>query len=531
MMRRFREVLIVGMACGLLAAVAVSAQARTRGLHVGVRLTQGPWSATLTPAGRLPNDPSNAGARGLQNDGGSLDSGPVIGGDTLATIGIASSRSQAPVLLLYTKGSAGWSHAGSPASYRFPGAPDRFSMAAADGLVAVLGLDDNGSPTIPGCTTPVFVAGSRGFSGRLTPAACLAGGVSPVAATSHMVVATSDSSPGLQIFTEPVGGWSGTVAPSATLQPSDGDDLGDVTVAGSTIAALGQDDYQVHLFSEPAGGWSGLVADSAQIQVSGGASVATLSGRTLTVWGADQFDPPQPGAPLGVFRIREPAGGWRSATVSRPRAYVQPGPNDDTPQQGVVLNGMTAVTNLVSCGDQGGTCTSKIWAINGLGAGAATAPQLPVGQSVFAPRADGTPVTSDGTTLALGDTGIQLYTVAHTPPAHVVRASLTGLAAGGGRPVLRLSVAAGRRSTAIASARVLVPAQLGGDGVARVIKLRRATRTATITLRRLSESAALRSALRRVEAHGGRTGLTIAVELLDRTGRSSQSDVEVTLTR
>jgi hypothetical protein len=528
-MRRFRQAFIAGTTCALLATVPVSAYAQAGGLRVGVRVTQGPWSATVSPAGRLPNDPGHAG-RGLENDGGSLDTGPVIGGDTLATIGITSLRSQAPVLLLYHKGSAGWSHAGPPARFPFRGAPDTFSMAAADGLVAVNGVDDNGNPPNPACATPVFVAGSGGFSGRLTPAACLAGGVLPVAATPRMVVATTDSSSTIEIFTEPVGGWRGTVAPSATLQASNGDDLGDVSLAGSTIAAVGQTSAQVHLFTEPAEGWSGLISDSAQIQVPGGASVATLSGRTLTVWGSGR-GARQLGSPLGVFVAREPVGGWRSATVSQPRAYVQTRPDQDLPQQGIVLHGTTAVTNVVSCGDQGATCSTEVWAINGLVAGAAAVPQLPVGPSASSDQADGTPLTSEETTLALGDTGIQLYTVAHTPPARVVRVSLTGVTAGPGRPVLRLRVAAGTGLAASGSARVLVPPQLGGRGVARVITLRPARHVATITLRRLSETAALRDAVRRIRAHGGRSGLTIPVELLDRAGRSDQSDLKVTFTR
>lgn len=531
-MRRFGEVFTAAATCAVLAAVPACAHARTRRLHVGVRVSQGPWSARLTPAGRLPDDPSQSG-NGLENDG-AVDAGPVVGGDTLATIGILSRSSQQPVLLVYTKRSTGWSHAGPPARFRFPSGFSVFSMAAADGLVAFNGSDPTGGTPTPACATPVFVAGTAGFHGTLTPTACLSGDVSPIVATPHTVVAMSSPST-LEVFTEPAGGWAGVVAPSATLQASNGEDLESASLSGSTIAAVGQSTGQVHLFTEPAGGWSGLVDDSAQIQIPGGAAAATLSGRTLTALGIGQtINPEQLDWEFGVFVVRQPAEGWQSATVSQPRAYVRAGPQDPDfgPLQGVQLGATTAFTNILGCGDQGSPpCETGVWAIGGLGSDTAAVPALPTAPSVSTEQGDGTPLASDGTVLVLGETGVQFYTVADTPPAHVVHASLTGVSTRGGQPVLRLGILAAAGSSAVASARVLVPPQLGGRGVPRAIALKPAHRETTLTLRRLSESAALRRAVRHIEVHGGRIALSVAVELLNAAGRSSQSDVELTLAR
>jgi hypothetical protein len=52
-----------------------------------------------------------------------------------------------------------------------------------------------------------------------------------------------------------------------------------------------------------------------------------------------------------------------------------------------------------------------------------------------------------------------------------------------------------------------------------------------VTLRRLHPSAALRRTVRRIAAHGGRTTLTVPVELVDPANHSSESQVTLTLTR
>jgi hypothetical protein len=54
---------------------------------------------------------------------------------------------------------------------------------------------------------------------------------------------------------------------------------------------------------------------------------------------------------------------------------------------------------------------------------------------------------------------------------------------------------------------------------------------ATVTLRRLHPSAALRRAVGRIAAHGGQTTMTVPVELVDTANHSSESQVLLTITR
>jgi hypothetical protein len=168
------------------------------------------------------------------NDATLPGGGPVIGGDTLAMIGLPSFKTQAPELQLYTKLAGGWSAAKAPAVYPFAAQDFSFSIAVGSGVVAVRGEDPGGSMSPSGvCGIPVFTAGPGGFTGTLTPAACLdlpLDGGAPVAASTNAIVAQTGVS-ALEVFAEPVGGWSGTVAPAAQLQASDGADLTSVSMS------------------------------------------------------------------------------------------------------------------------------------------------------------------------------------------------------------------------------------------------------------------------------------------------------------
>jgi hypothetical protein len=94
-------------------------------------------------------------------------------------------------------------------------------------------------------------------SGRLPVAGAPAasGGTAVVAE-----VGQSDPS-GVDVFAEPAGGWSGSVAQAATLVASDGAQLSDPEISGGVVTAAGDGpgpgETAVYVFDEPLGGWSG----------------------------------------------------------------------------------------------------------------------------------------------------------------------------------------------------------------------------------------------------------------------------------
>ena len=84
------------------------------------------------------------------------------------------------------------------------------------------------------------------------------------------------------VFRKPVGGWSGTLAPSARLQASNPNPFGANEHVGIAVAldgdviAVGADSYElvsaasdegaVFVYRKPVGGWSGTLTESARLQ-------------------------------------------------------------------------------------------------------------------------------------------------------------------------------------------------------------------------------------------------------------------------
>jgi hypothetical protein len=147
----------------------------------------------------------------------------------------------------------------------------------------------------------------------------------PVTGGTDAIVARSPGSVP-DVFAEPVGGWSGAVAPAAQLQASDGDGLGSLSISGTTIAAAGTN--AVYIFTEPHVGWSGVIPDTARIAVPGVQSV-TLSGKTLVAVGEENvIDSFNLIARAPVFVLHQPAAGWQALASPHPRAFVQTAPGE-----------------------------------------------------------------------------------------------------------------------------------------------------------------------------------------------------------
>jgi len=174
---------------------------------------------------------------------------------------------------------------------------------------------------------------------------------STVLASGSLVVASGDGSgEEIDVFTEPAGGWSGIVLSAARLTASNGALLSSPVVSGSEIVAIGEkisgprtdEDVQsdLYVFTEPAGGWSGTIHQSAILVTSGDNSFSN-SGQSVaisgtTIFGGDMYDD-------AVYVYTEPVDGW-AGTVA-PTAELT-GSDDATQNIGwsVVAAGNTVVT-------------------------------------------------------------------------------------------------------------------------------------------------------------------------------------------
>ncbi len=144
----------------------------------------------------------------------------------------------------------------------------------------------------------------------------------------------------LDIFTEPPGGWAGTVAPTATFAaPGAQTSVLSVASSGPTIAVVGDEDGSDHdtlyVLGEPSTGWSGTLHADAEASLSNHAFGISLSGRNLLVGGTLDGATAVTGTGLLLYSepaglmFTEPAGGWsgmlRPAATLAPASYQPPG--------------------------------------------------------------------------------------------------------------------------------------------------------------------------------------------------------------
>jgi hypothetical protein len=189
----------------------------------------------------------------------------------------------------------------------FAGAPDAALSARAQGAVFV------------------YAPSAAGWSGTTEPIATLTAtqpspgdglGVS-VQSDGKTVVAGSQAG-SLYVFTQPSGGWAGSLHEAAVLTASNGEKLSNPVLSGSTIVARAEDataqTSSVYVFSEPASGWAGRLHESAVLTASDATSQSQL-GSAIAVSGSTVVAG-DPLAKVGshdlgaVYVFAEPAGGW-----------------------------------------------------------------------------------------------------------------------------------------------------------------------------------------------------------------------------
>jgi hypothetical protein len=375
------------------------------------------------------------------------------------------------------------------------------------------------------------------------------------------------------VFTEPAGGWSGTVQPVAELSPSDGAQLTSVSMSGDTIMAIGLvhplGPSAIYVFTEPAGGWSGTVRQTARIPIA--ASSLTLSGKTLAAIGAGRSLPGRGGGrqlpQFPLYVLHRPAGGWSNQPAPKPRAFIQsslaPESLDTTLGAPLIAGSSIVVADTYGgIGDHGNCpCSSGIWAID------SSSPTILAPASLRTPLLPSTSVAgtlssaaaTDGQVIAIGAAdGIHLSTPAPPKPIKLAHAKLTGLTSA--KPRLSLRFAASPGAPAIASIRVAPPRGLyvssqhaarrrgilASGGPLKVNSGRgfpnlgfqtifltptRRTTTLTIGAGALQERPALRRALARVLNHGGHRTVVFTIRTEDTAGRSSQYQLTFTIKR
>jgi hypothetical protein len=235
---------------------------------------------------------------------------------------------------VYPKPPGGWSAASATTAGFYPESTANLfrGLAVGPGVIA-LGLHDEIDGT---SDVAVFTPGPAGFTGASGPAAHLevSTGTEVVAASSSIVLThvpadygTAPTPQILQVFTEPSGGWSGTVAPAAQLQASDGAGLGYASMSDGTVAAVGMANIDrstptaLYIFSEPAGGWSGVIHETARIPLTDIESLS-LAGDTLVAIGGGQTKTLGAVAQAPVFVAAPPRrrlGGAEAAAAERLR--------------------------------------------------------------------------------------------------------------------------------------------------------------------------------------------------------------------
>jgi hypothetical protein len=536
-------------------------------LRVTSQVTTGSASAVLRPAGRL----SASDAAGPV----SLTDVAIANGTLVATGSqldpSTGTLTAAQRLYVYSKPASGWQAAQNPTTYQPSDGDVASGYAIGDGFVATEQCTAG-----EGCGSAAYdiailtrQAGSEQLSGAAQLAtgqeSIVTDGPEGVMAAGGNTVLTGTSRGPLHVFTEPTGGWTGTVQPAAELQTSDGAQLFKASLSGDVIAALGRigatGPVAVYVFTEPVDGWSGAVTQTAKIPIAGAFQLG-LSGSTMAVLGGGQSLPGRgsgqqlPEFPLYV--LHRPGVGWRTSAPPAPRAFIDGAfePED----LGSSLGAPSIAGGSVVIADTGGygaekdcPCNSAIWAIGNLAGHAPALLRTPVLQSAKVSQTFDQTVAVDGTTVAIGAAdGIHLYTRSTPQPARIAAATLRDL--NSTWPRLSLSLASSTRGASIASVRLVPPTRLRVSGRTAVrrrgitasgsggVKANQGTSFDTVFLHQprrattvavgsgaLLESQSLRAALTRIARHGGQRTLTFDIRVGDTAGRSSQSRVTFTI--
>jgi hypothetical protein len=236
-----------------------------------------------------------------------------------------------------TESGTGWSEATAAANLSIPSvraaSGEGYQVATSGSYVFSLTRSSAGTQDVL-----VFKKGASGWANSTPVAELVVNGVpslrldlnSIAASGPTVVVGTPDADAALDgsglafVFTEPAGGWTGDLSPTATLIPSQASATnqyeegfgGSVAISGSTVFvgdatedATNPNQAEIYTYNEPSGGWSGTRTEDGDLTV---ADLATFegvrgpiaaSGSTVVTGGGDG----------DAYVFTEPTGGWRGS--------------------------------------------------------------------------------------------------------------------------------------------------------------------------------------------------------------------------
>lgn len=428
------------------------------------------WTATANAAAdQLRGDPLIHTARLVASDGpvdfgsAAVSDGVLAAGAPFATVG--SNQSQGAVYL-FSEPAGGWSDRAQTAK-----------LVASDGTsndefgisVAISGdtvVVESGSSSASDALY-VFTEPAGGWSGTVYESAKLTAsdlgasdGFVSVATSGNTIVAGSDG-PGAgaaYVFTEPGSGWSGTIHESAKLTASEASGscnpfLTPVAIDGGTVVAGGDcSPGTAYVFTEPGSGWSGTVQQSAELIAPSAVGSLAIAGSSVAAAGGG------PGATDPVV-FNEPPGGWSgaihpAATLKVSLGSVAAPPIELVTASGDTIAALVLPNNDTGCGFE--PCDGLLYAFSrppagwrGTIAGPSTTVGAPAGPF---------PLAAEGHTVVAGGQGeIDIFTSIPGPPT-VRNVSLYGLAAA--KPKLRFTVDAGQSAAPIRSIKLSLPSGL-----------------------------------------------------------------------
>jgi len=284
-----------------------------------------------------------------ESTAGDLGSAIAVSGSTV----VASSR-DAAALYVFQEPAGGWSGTVPDVAKLTITDPDTdtsgpvptgldFGASVAISGQTIVGGEAPAGPSSPGTgyvyTEPAGGWHSETQSARLTdPNGHLffglplyGGGATAIALSDQTIALPVQTGSGnsfgkgaVDVFSQPAGGWSGNVTPSATLTASDGTSIAGPVMAGQTVFAAGGGN--AYAFNPPTGGWSGSITESAELKAPGTAScsgVVGIDGSDVVCGGSVSGQTIVSLGSAAVFT--EPAGGW-SGTVPATASLIVPSP-------------------------------------------------------------------------------------------------------------------------------------------------------------------------------------------------------------
>jgi hypothetical protein len=262
---------------------------------------------------------------------------------------------------------------------------------------------------------------------------------STVAIGGTVIDSTVANSGVVYVFSEPAGGWAGDLHPSASLTASDAIAQGHgmnlfgnaVAVLGSTVfvgspaATIGSnaDQGAVYVYTEPAGGWAGTMTENAKLTVASGQSYDQLgtslaAAGQIVVAGAPNVTPPDGGV-SAAYVFSEPAGGW-AGSINQAAKLLPPNPNPMLQPiigEAVATDGSTVIAGAPFVSTQSHGQAAYLFAEPATGwSGTITAATTLTGASFQTPEFSSLTAVSGGTVIASTSGGI----LTGSQPAQIV---------------------------------------------------------------------------------------------------------------